>query len=148
MPLNVPEPLRPTEAESQSAQIFLEQLSPLLSEESSDFRITSKSGEVKLPPTAVKIMVDALRHLAEGRPVSVVSPDTDLTTQQAADILNVSRPYVVKLLEAGDIPFSKVGRHRRIRLEDLMDYKRRNDEERERAFDELVAQAQELDMGY
>lgn len=141
--MNVPEPFQTTEAERQNARLCLEQLSPFLTDKSSEFRILTTDGhEVQLPKTAVKILVDALRHLAQAK------PDRVLTTQQAADILNVSRPYVVKLLEAGDIPFSKVGRHRRIRLEDLMDYKRRNDEERERAFDELVAQAQELDMGY
>ena len=72
----------------------------------------------------------------------------EITTQEAADILGVSRPYIVKLLEQGDIPYRKLKRHRRIRFEDLMIYKERSDREMERALDELAAEAQELGMGY
>ena len=72
----------------------------------------------------------------------------ELTTQQAADILNVSRPYVVKLLEEGKIPHTKRGRHRRIRFDDLMSYKEKDDRERSLAFDELVRLSEDLEVGY
>ena len=71
-----------------------------------------------------------------------------LASIEAADILNVSRPFLVKLIEAKEIPYRRVGRHRRIRYEDLMNYKQRVDSQRMQALDELAAQAQELNMGY
>ncbi len=76
------------------------------------------------------------------------TPDRGLRGEQAAAMLNVSRPYLVKLVESGRIKFHKTGRHRRVRFDDLMEYRRHMDEESRGAADELAAQAQELGMGY
>lgn len=72
----------------------------------------------------------------------------ELTTQEAADMLNVSRPHLVKLLEEGVLPFHKTGRHRRVRFADLMVYRDARQKESESAMAELAAQAQQLRMGY
>lgn len=78
----------------------------------------------------------------------VVPLHAEMTTQQAANILNVSRPYLIKLLEKGELAFTKVGNHRRIRFEDLMVFRQKMKQQAFKAMDELVKQAQETEMGY
>nr|WP_294512343.1 helix-turn-helix domain-containing protein [uncultured Rhodopila sp.] len=101
-----------------------------------------------LPPAAVRLLLDGLSQIAAGNAVSVVPVQAELTTQQAAGLLNVSRPFLISLLERGDLPFHKVGTHRRVRYGDLIAYKRREQDARHHALDELVQQAQELGLGY
>jgi len=111
-------------------------------------RLIDGDVDVTVPVSAIHMLVDILSQMAQGNAVSLVPVHAELTTQQAADLLNVSRPYLVKKLEAGEIPFHKLGRHRRIRFSDLMAYKERVDEESRDAVDALTAQAKELDLGY
>jgi len=101
-----------------------------------------------LPRQALSLLRDLLTEMAQGNAVTVVPTHAELTTQEAANILNISRPYLVKLLENDVIPFTKTGTHRRIRYQTLMEYKQQRDEESRSALDELADQAQELDMGY
>ncbi|MCI0507572.1 MAG: excisionase family DNA-binding protein [Gammaproteobacteria bacterium] len=86
--------------------------------------------------------------MAEGEAMTLILQDAELTTQQSADFLNVSRPFFVKLLEEGNLAFHKVGSHRRVYFRDLVAYKKHSMDERRQALDELSAQAQDINMGY
>jgi len=114
--------------------------------ESARLRLIDGCTDVTVPVSAIHMLVDILKKMAQGNAVSLVPIHAERTTQQAADLLNVSRPFLVKPLEAGEIPFHKVGRHRRIRFSDLMDYRDRIDQAGAAAADELAAQA--LGLGY
>jgi excisionase family DNA binding protein len=103
---------------------------------------------IELPAGAVALLMDILEAMAAGRGVTIVPENAELTTVEAAGVLNISRPYLIKLLDEGVIPHRKVGKHRRIRMEDVMAYKARDDREREAILDQLVGEAQKQDMGY
>lgn len=102
--------------------------------------------EVELPDSVFRILRQVVRVLAQGEAVSVVPVNQELTTQQAADLLNVSRQYLVRLLDQGKIRFHKVGTHRRIAFGDLMEYKHLRDDEMKHGLDELTRLSQELGL--
>lgn len=108
----------------------------------------NQAHQVELPTSALRLLVDILAELADGNAVKVVPIHAELTTQEAADMLNVSRPHLIKLLEDGALPFHRTGKHRRIKFAELMQYKDARDRASEGAMTELAHQAQELDMGY
>jgi excisionase family DNA binding protein len=99
-----------------------------------------------VPREAAVLLAKILGFLANDEGVNVIPDTAELTTQQAAEFLNVSRPYLIKVLESGEIPFRLVGTHRRIRFRDLSEYKSRDDLARRRAADELTELSQELDL--
>lgn len=104
--------------------------------------------EVAIPTVALELLARILEQMGQGSAVMLAPVSAELTTQQAADLLSVSRPFLVQQLEQGAIPFYKVGTHRRILFADLMQYKRQIEEQQRQALQELAAQAQELKMGY
>lgn len=146
------EAVAPTQAEAELAKQSGRALSAL-GNGNVTVRVSSQPADqveqtIDLPASAVTLLVRILAEMAEGNAVTLIPIHAELTTQEAAQLLGVSRPFLIKLLEQGQIPFRKVGTHRRVRFQDIMDYKRRSDAEREKAMAELAAQAQELKMGY
>lgn len=104
--------------------------------------------ELTLPSSATRLLFHILSEMANGNAVSLIPIHAELTTQEAADFLNVSRPYLIKLLEARAIPHHKTGSHRRVRFSDLIKYRDQFEANRESALSELAEQAQELGLGY
>lgn len=150
---SVAELVKPTAAESKQAKETSRLLAQLIPQNSEELQLEVKDiqgqpQELLLPASAVKLLVALLAEMAQGHTVTLVPYHAELTTQQAADFLNVSRPYLVKLLEKGEMPFHKTGKHRRVQFEDLLAYKQKLVAARSRALDELTAEAQELDLGY
>jgi len=132
-----PEPIAASESERKG----LERLSSLLKDLGSRWvRVRLPGGdELDLPRSVVAVLQAATDALASGDAMTVVRIDRELTSQQAADMLNVSRQYVTRLADAGDLPASTTkGGHRRFRLADVLKYKRRRDEGRRRALGELM----------
>ncbi|WP_028962019.1 helix-turn-helix domain-containing protein [Sulfobacillus thermosulfidooxidans] len=102
--------------------------------------------EVKLPASLVRVLMEAASQLAKGNSVAILHYEEELTTQQAADLLRVSRPYLIKLLEKGQIRYHYVGSHRRIRMGDLLDYKRNRDSLRKAHVNEMVRVSESLGL--
>lgn len=102
------------------------------------------SHQIELPTSSLTLLISILGELALGNAVQVVPVQAELTTQEAANILNVSRPHMVKLLEEGKLPFHKTGRHRRVLFYDLMKYKDQRENESNKAMQELADLSQEL----
>lgn len=131
-----------SEAISAMAKAFTDERGlPLnVSEDGAEIRI-------ELPPAIGKLLLDLLAHIARGEMVTFVPYEAELSTQKAADLLNVSRPFLTKLLKTGEIPFHQVGSHRRVRADDLLAYKERRGSERAKALKELQRLGQEYDAG-
>jgi excisionase family DNA binding protein len=106
------------------------------------------SATIELPTAAVGLLARILAEMAQGNAITLIPIHAELTTQQAASMLGVSRPFLIRQMEARKIPFRRIGTHRRIRFQDVMEYKRRIDADREKILDQLAAEAQELKMGY
>ena len=144
----------PTEQETQLATDSSRQLATILGKRPKKvlpIRVLTDGGTgetVEIPLSAFRLLADILTQMARGNAVSLIPIHAELTTQEAADLLNVSRPYLVELLEQRKIPFRKVGSHRRVLFKDLMAYKKDIDRKRLKVLDELAALDQELGLGY
>jgi len=144
----VGEPLPASQvSQAQRAGEQIEQLLAGLGEgELVDLRSPERTESLTVPAAALRLFRALLEELSKGNAVQVLPIDAELTTQQAAELLNVSRPFVVKLVDEGVLPARKVGTHRRIRVEDVLDYRRRDDERRRSVLDELAEEAEELGL--
>ncbi len=141
----------PTALEANLARLSGQRLSRYAQPKRSlSLRVTEADQDqaIELPAGAVALLMDILAAMAAGRGVTIIPENAELTTVQAATLLNVSRPFLIKLLAEGALPHRKVGKHRRILLDDVMAYKSGIDADREAILDRLTADAQENDMGY
>jgi excisionase family DNA binding protein len=121
----------------------------LAKRQNAELRVRLDDGqEIPLPRGAVRLLSYLLIEMSRGNAVRVIPMHAALTTQEAAEYLNVSRPYLIGLLEKGEIAHHKVGTHRRVNFKNLVGYKRQMEQTSKRALDELAAEAQELGMGY
>lgn len=141
----------PTEAEVEQAKHSSRTLSKYAGADRVQLSLRGSNGEsdeLVLPGHVVQILLDVLAEMAQGNAVSLVPYHQEISTQDAANLLNVSRPFLVRLLEKGEIPFRKVGTHRRVKLQDVLAYKERTDNQRRKALDELTQLSQNEGMGY
>jgi excisionase family DNA binding protein len=150
---DLPNTLSPSPGDAALAKESSREIARLIaSEGDTPIRLVVKLGpqetEISIPASALQLLGSMLTEFAKGNAITMFPVHAELTTQQAADLLGVSRPFLVEQLEKGDLQFRKVGTHRRVLYKDLMEYKQSMDRKRHETLDELAAQAQELDMGY
>ena len=144
----------PSEAATEAARAALPPLAHLADRKVGTARLRIQpegdpdEATVSLPMEAVALLLDVLGEMAKGNTVTVVPTQAELTTHQAAELLNVSRPFLIRLLEGGKIPHRKVGTHRRVRVGDLLAYKKQDDARRDKVLAELTQQSEDLGLGY
>lgn len=142
-------PQPPTEDEVAQAREASRQLAKLLPKGKRPLRLVTENNRhemISLPPGAVRLFMDVLTQLGQGRGVTILPEKVELTTQEVADYLNVSRPYVVKLIEANKLPARMVGTRRRVAFEDLIRFDEVDRKKRRAALDELTRLDQELGL--
>ena len=128
-------------------QELIAQLAQILSRESAQPKLVTSNGEeIIIPESVCNILRQAVQAMASDEAVSIVRHNRELTTQQAADILNVSRPFLIKLLDEGAIPYIKVGSDRRIRFKDLIIYQEQRDRKRRKLLDQLIEMTEEAGL--
>jgi excisionase family DNA binding protein len=143
----VREPVTATETEAVIARKAAEHLQSV-AEAQHDITINIEGSKiaVPLPARAVELMFTVLTAMANGQPISVIPQQAELSTKQAADFLNVSRPFVVKLIDEGKLPARKVNRHRRIKFADLVEFEKRSQVERTQALAEMADLTRDLEL--
>lgn len=143
----------PSQEEAALAKLCSQELAGVLATNGDEqsFSFIDKSGKTRnivLPKPALNLFIEVLTQLGEGNIVQITPIHAELTTQQAADMLNMSRPSLIKLLDEEAIPFSRTGNRRKVAYADVMTYKESLLEKRLASLDELSALDQEIDMGY
>jgi excisionase family DNA binding protein len=140
---------RPTREEQITAMKSYDTLSNILSElkgNTPEIEIEETREKIRIPLYALKLLAQILKETSNGRPVSIVPIATELTTQAASELLGCSRPHVIKLLESGEIKFTKIGKHRRIRYEDIVNYKTQMKASQENIINEIINSDEEAGL--
>ncbi|MFW9264435.1 helix-turn-helix domain-containing protein [Nostoc sp. CALU 546] len=131
-----------TEAEAEA----IKQLEHILLNQEQLKLVAGNCEEMTIPDSVHRVLCQVVQAMASGKNVSIVTHNPELTTQQAADLLNVSRPYLIKLLEQGELPYILVGTHRRVKFEDLIKYKQQRDTKRRELLQELIEISEEAGL--
>ncbi len=109
-----------------------------------EIEVEETKGKIRIPLKALELLVDILKATSQGKPISIIPIAAEMTTQAAAELLNCSRPHLVKLLEDGHIPFTKVGNHRRVKYEDVIAYQKQMKAEQKQRIIQMMASDEEL----
>lgn len=140
---------KPTKKEQKAAMESYDALAATLEElrsENPEIEIEETQEKIKIPLKALRLLAKILKATSQGTPISVVPIATEMTTQAAAELLGCSRPHLVKLLEAGEIAFTKVGKHRRVKYEDIAKYKSDMKAKQEALIIEMMKSDEELGL--
>ena len=140
---------RPTKIEQKTAidsYSLLTSIIPQLNDDQVEIEIEETKDRIKIPLKALKLLRDILQTMSEGRTISIFPVATEVTTQKAAELLGCSRPHIVKLLEDGEIPYTKVGRHRRILFEDIVNYKVQKKNQQKQHIIDIINADEELGL--
>ena len=154
--INYPDPYEPGPDDAAQAESSNQELVKLIMAGSAsnarqaavEVTIGGNVASLTIPMPALAMLSKILSEMSSGNAVSIVPIHAELTTQEAADILNVSRPFIVDKMDQGVIPHHKVGTHRRVKYKDLLEYKAKLERESKQAMEDLVRLSQELDLGY
>jgi len=137
---------KPSKEEQKAAMESYDALSATLEElhsENPEIEIEETNEKIRIPLKALKLLAQILKVTSQGKPISIVPIVTEMTTQSAAELLGCSRPHLVKLLERGEIPFTMIGRHRRVRYEDIIEYKKQMKKEQEQRIIQMMKSDEE-----
>lgn len=140
---------KPTKQEQKTAMASYSALATILKQlksEEPEIEVEETKEHIKIPIKALRLLSDILEAMSKGQPISIVPMAAEVTTQKAAEILGCSRPFLVKLLEEGKIPFTKIGRHRRVKMEDVLVYKEEQKKEQKKHLIEMMQKDEELGL--
>ncbi len=140
---------KPSKEEQVTAMQSYKALAATLKElrsENPEIEIEETEDKIKIPLNALKLLAEILKATSQGKPISIVPIATEMTTQAAAEMLGCSRPHLVKLLEEGIIPFTKVGKHRRVKYADLIDYRNRKKAEQKSRIIQMMKSDEEIGL--
>lgn len=140
--------LRPASSEADRFNELRDHIDAMFGEAQKPYLLGPDGERIDLPDSALEALRVIIEAMADGLSITLVPHEKELTSQEAADILHVSRPHLIKLLDRGGLPFHRVGTHRRIRIEDVLAYRDRRDAERSAALDELTKLSEDLPGGY
>lgn len=146
---NIDEIKRPSKEEQRAAMESYDALAATLDQIHSEYpeiEIEETNERIKIPLSALRLLAKILKATSQGKPISIVPVATEITTQAAAEMLGCSRPHLVKLLEEGKINFTKIGKHRRIQYQDVIDYRKKMKAEQRKLLTEIMKADEETGL--